>query len=224
MMSVCVTMIGIVLYRIIMNPESNQYDEHFDTPENGGSSREERQNKPDNIISLQEYKKTLEATNDMDEVAKILDDYHLDGLIGLTGVDLLGTIAMTVFSLVKAKKANLGFKEKSKMIARQIVDGVIGSIPIAGDIADFFLKSNKKSAKYFHKKRDEMEARLLREGLSREDIQQIRQLVKEEQPFIDQSLQAFEDKMIPLRQNTRSHIADVFNQPVSSQGGESLAA
>lgn len=80
------------------------------------------------------------------QIQKYLDDYYLDGIIGL--IPLVGNAVGHGFNLVYIYLA--WFKLRSKRLTLVIIlnglkDFVLGLIPILGPVLDFFYKSNKKN-------------------------------------------------------------------------------
>lgn len=80
------------------------------------------------------------------QIKTYLDDYYLDGIIGL--IPVLGSTMGHAFNLVYLYIAL--FKLRSARLTVVILfnglkDMVLGLIPILGTILDFFYKSNKKN-------------------------------------------------------------------------------
>lgn len=90
----------------------------------------------------------------IERIAKLLDNqfkigpfrFGLDPLIGLfPGIGDFIPVAFSLYLLHLAHKENIATHVKHKMIANIVVDVIIGSIPIAGDIGDFFFKASERN-------------------------------------------------------------------------------
>jgi hypothetical protein len=74
--------------------------------------------------------------------------YGLDGVIGLVpGIGDAASLGMSGWIvwqsyLLGARKRTLG-----RMVANMLVDSVVGSVPIAGDVFDFAYKANRRNIK-----------------------------------------------------------------------------
>lgn len=85
--------------------------------------------------------------------------FGFDGLIGL--VPGIGDVATTVLSLYLVHEAwQLGAPRHviTRMLANVALDGVIGAVPVAGDVFDVMWRANKRNV------------RLLREWIDREGV------------------------------------------------------
>ncbi|MDR0651492.1 MAG: DUF4112 domain-containing protein, partial [Candidatus Peribacteria bacterium] len=60
-----------------------------------------------------------------------------------------------------------------KILGYQTADFAVGAIPILGDIADYFFKANKWSAKIFQKHFDKLQKRAIAQGISPADIEKM---------------------------------------------------
>lgn len=80
------------------------------------------------------------------DLARILDDYGLDALIGL--IPGVGDAATGIASL---SLLLLGLRQKvpsvilAKMVFNILIDTAAGAVPVAGDIFDFAWRSNKRN-------------------------------------------------------------------------------
>ncbi len=100
------------------------------------NKQQQRQHKIDTSRSFQFGK----------QVKKYLDDYYLDGIIGL--IPVVGSVVSHGFNLVYVYIAL--FKLRSVRLTLVIVfnglkDMVLGLIPVLGTVLDFFYKSNKQN-------------------------------------------------------------------------------
>ncbi len=76
----------------------------------------------------------------------------LDGIIGLLpGIGDTAAILASLFILVQARRMNIGKMTQAKIFGYALIDFVIGSIPLVGDLFDFGFKSNKKSVQLLRK-------------------------------------------------------------------------
>lgn len=79
-------------------------------------------------------------------LSRYLDDYRLDGVLGLIPVvgDVLGQSFNLVYVYVAAVKLR-SWRLTLVVLSQGIQDMVIGLIPFAGAILDFFFKANKRN-------------------------------------------------------------------------------
>jgi len=76
----------------------------------------------------------------------------LDPILGfLPGVGDFAGVFLGLGFVGIAQKAGLDKKVYSKMLGNLVVDSVVGLVPVAGDIADFFHKANLKNFKILEK-------------------------------------------------------------------------
>lgn len=93
-----------------------------------------------------------------EKLARLMDDqfriplinyrFGLDPLIGL--IPWLGdVVSFTISVLIIKALINSGFPKKliGKLVWNIVLDLLIGAIPLAGDIWDFFFKANRKNLK-----------------------------------------------------------------------------
>lgn len=88
----------------------------------------------------------------VDLYASYMDKYGIEAFISL--FDIVGDWGMatvsTAFMLVQAKRMGLSRVDMSKIASYQAIDFVWWSVPLLGNILDFFgLKSNNRSAELF---------------------------------------------------------------------------
>lgn len=106
---------------------------------------------------------------------KLMDDYGIDAMLGLA--EGLGDGASSAVSglYLAAEAVNAGLDKKAylKIIALQTVDFGIGSIPIAGDVFDYFFKANKQSGKMFANHTEDIKKKARKLGISEEEIVRI---------------------------------------------------
>ncbi|MGX6648581.1 DUF4112 domain-containing protein [Maricaulaceae bacterium MS644] len=86
--------------------------------------------------------------------ARLLDErfsifgfrFGLDGVLGLIpGVGGLVTLAGGAVMVTSAHNLRLSNAVKARIVAYTVLDALIGSVPVVGDIADFLFKAHKKS-------------------------------------------------------------------------------
>lgn len=86
-------------------------------------------------------------------VAKILDDsikipftkwsFGVDALIGIIpiGGDFIGSI-LSAYILIEARRIGCSWRNILKMLVNLLIDFLVGSIPVVGDVFDAFWKAN----------------------------------------------------------------------------------
>lgn len=100
-------------------------------------------------------------------LAKLLDSqfrlpgtnfrFGWDGLIGLLpGADLLTTLP-ALYIIFEARRAKMPRRILLAMLGNILLDGIIGLIPLVGDLFDFAFKSNLRNARLFQKEIDSVE-------------------------------------------------------------------
>ena len=81
----------------------------------------------------------------------------LDGIIGLLpGIGDGAAFMMALFPVFQAHKAGAGLGLKTRMLFNILIDTVIGSIPLVGDLFDIGFKANLRNAellrRFLHRK------------------------------------------------------------------------
>lgn len=104
--------------------------------------------------------------------AKLMDTYGLDALVGLFegAGDAAASALSGLYLLYEAEKANLSETDMVKIVALQAADFFIGSVPIVGDVADYFFKANKMSLSLFKKHAEVLIQEARASGVSEEAI------------------------------------------------------
>lgn len=156
----------------------------FEAPKLGKKKEDEKSAENENNeceldLGQQEIIERLEkVTNSKERVetfAKLADKYGLDAIVGL--VPELGDAGSSIISglylMFEAKKSGLDKSDYLKIIGLQATDFFIGSVPVAGDVADYLFKANKKSSKLFAKKVEEIKAEAREAGIPEEEIARI---------------------------------------------------
>lgn len=96
----------------------------------------------------EEIKKMKKRVERAEKLADVLDKKMLDPIIGAVipeGGDVLTGLA-GLYIIYEAKQLDMPAWELAKMLGRTQLDWLIGSVPIVGDLFDFFSKSNVKNA------------------------------------------------------------------------------
>ena len=82
--------------------------------------------------------------------------FGLDSIIGLIpGIGDTATAATSLYVVVQAREMGCGKWTLARMLGNVAIDGILGSVPLLGDIFDFAWKANRRNI------------RLLREDLAR---------------------------------------------------------
>lgn len=123
--------------------------------------------------ALEELKMAKNSEERVKLFAKIADDVGLDPLISL--IPELGDAGSSIISglylLYEGKKAGIGMSGYLKIIALEAADFAVGAIPVLGDVADYFFKSNKWAAKSFEERTKELAEKARKAGVSEDKIQ-----------------------------------------------------
>lgn len=129
----------------------------------------------------------------MEMYAQFMDEYGGDALTSLVPElgDGASSIASFLVELQQASKAGLPWSDRLGILMNQVTDFGIGAIPVVGDIADYFYKSNVKAKNRFvaHFRRQLLRA--WKEGKIQEsDIPQLEKLsgIEIRQPVKKKSL------------------------------------
>ena len=106
---------------------------------------------------------------------KVMDDYGIDAIVSLIPAfwDAGASILSSLFLLYQGQRLWLSWKDLSKILVYQISDVLVWAIPMVGDVADYFFKANKKSAKLFDKHFEKMKQEALKQGVSQSEINQV---------------------------------------------------
>lgn len=116
---------------------------------------------PDKTGTTESAIKKQQASDQISQIAWLLDNafripglkwrFGLDSLIGLIpGAGDLVSTAMALLLLIRAFQFRLPGIVVTRMVLNSLIDLVIGSIPLFGDIFDFAWKSNSMNMKLFH--------------------------------------------------------------------------
>ena len=110
------------------------------------------------------YPKSDTVRHRVELLAKLLDSqfrlpgtnfrFGWDGLIGLLpGADLLTTLP-SLYILFEARRAKMPLRVLLAMLGNILLDGIIGLIPLVGDLFDFAFKANLRNARLFEREFD----------------------------------------------------------------------
>ncbi len=97
-----------------------------------------------------------QALRRLERIARLLDSefrlpgtrfrFGLDGLIGLVpGIGDAAGFAISSYIVLEAWRLGAPAPILMRMIANLVVDGAVGSIPVAGDLFDLAWKANKRN-------------------------------------------------------------------------------
>ncbi len=106
---------------------------------------------------------------------KVMDTYGIDPIVSLipelgdAGVSLLAT----TYLLVEWKRMWLKFGDMLKIVWYQSADILVWAIPLLWDIADYFFKANKRSAKIFEKHFEKLKQEAIAKWVAPSDIAKI---------------------------------------------------
>jgi hypothetical protein len=106
---------------------------------------------------------------------KIMDTYWVDAIVSLIPElgDAWVSLVASSYLLFEWKKMGLKFIDMLKILWYQSADILVWAIPFLWDIADYFFKSNKRSAKIFEKHFENLKKEALKRWISQVDIQKI---------------------------------------------------
>lgn len=101
-----------------------------------------------------------EQLRQLDSIAHVLDSqfsiggfrFGVDGLIGL--VPGLGDVAggmISLFVVMRARQLGVSDKAANRMLLYVMIDVIIGSIPVIGDLFDFIFKVNERNLRLARK-------------------------------------------------------------------------
>ncbi len=89
--------------------------------------------------------------------------FGLDGLLGLIpGIGDTITAGLSAIIILDAHKKGARKRILVRMVSNSLIDLVIGSIPLVGDVFDFAYKSNTKNVKLLKQELRDLEERASR--------------------------------------------------------------
>lgn len=132
-------------------------------------------------------RKLARAKNVEDRVrlfAKVSDKFWVEALAWLIPIigDLTPTIVCTCYLLIEGMNIWLSRKDCLRILWYQTADIIVWSVPVIGDIADFFFKSNKYSSKIFSEHVKKLKKAAIEKWITQEEIDKI---WKTEKKFIN---------------------------------------
>ena len=100
---------------------------------------------------LRELEKAKGSEERVRLFADIMDKKGFDAIIGLFPEigDASSSAIAGLYLLLEANRAGLDKSDYLKIIGLQATDLFVGSVPVVGDIADYFFKANLKSVDLF---------------------------------------------------------------------------
>lgn len=121
------------------------------TPETPNQSTEREK-----ILEQLEKAKNSEARVRL--FADIMDDKGFEAITGLFPEigDATTSAIAGIYLLFEASRAGLSKTDYLKIVGLETADLFVGSVPLAGDVLDFFFKANKRSLKLFEKRTAEL--------------------------------------------------------------------
>lgn len=156
--------------------------------------------------SLQKLEQGYKITQDVDRFANIMDKYGVDALSGL--IPALGDWSVAGISgaylIHKGNQIGLEKKEKRNIVINKIKDALIGTLPIIGDILDYFYKSNLKSAEHFHEKVRQLEENARSKGVPEDTIQKLKTELK--------IVGKYTEKIKQTKTNTKIKVENILNE------------
>jgi len=127
-------------------------------------------------MDKEKIKKQLEATKNVEERVKLFskrtDSYWLEAIAWFIPAiwDLTPAIISTCYLLTEWIHVWLSWKDCLKILWYQALDVLVWAVPIIWDVADFFFKSNKYSAKIFSEHLEKLKKAALEKWVSQEEI------------------------------------------------------
>ncbi len=125
---------------------------------------------PEKPVSPEELARSTELAKRMMEIraaigrtevaAKWLDSRYLDPIIGLyPGLGDAATALGSLYIVGEALNVGVPAAKIARMLLNIGIDAGVGSIPVLGDIFDFFYKANKRNVEIMRQHAQELERR-----------------------------------------------------------------
>lgn len=129
----------------------------------------DEQEKFEILKQLGRVKSTTERIN---LFGKVMDTYWVDALVSLIPElwDASSSITSSMYLLYEGQKMWLSGRDCLKILWYQTADVLVGAIPVIWDIADYFFKANKRSAKLFTKHFEKLKKEALKKWVSPTEI------------------------------------------------------
>ncbi|PWJ43356.1 DUF4112 domain-containing protein [Sediminitomix flava] len=101
--------------------------------------------------------KIKSAVKELEKLAKWMDDYHFDVIIGLIpgAGDFASYLISVIYTHKVLKKHGLHKAYFTKMLTNLTVDFIIGLVPAIGDLIDFLYKANRRNVDLLKKEQKE---------------------------------------------------------------------
>jgi hypothetical protein len=121
-------------------------------PQTGGFRFDFGSANPFGNLSRQQRLKRLEALAKLFDIAFVLPGtnirYGIDGIIGMIPVvgDIIAT-ALSLFLVREARALGAPWHVAARMLGNVALQGVIGTVPVAGDAFDVLFRANMRNAR-----------------------------------------------------------------------------
>ena len=157
--------------------QNEKIDEIKETLEETSHTKEELSSSLE-LDKISIKRKLARAKNVEDRVklfAKVCDKFWVEALAWLIPIigDLTPTIVCTCYLLIEGMNIWLSRKDCLRILWYQTADILVWSVPVIGDIADFFFKSNKYSSKIFTEHVKKLKKAALEKWITQEEIDKL---------------------------------------------------
>jgi hypothetical protein len=131
---------------------------------------------------LRDLEKAAGSANRVRIVARIFDVFGLKTLA--EAFPVLGDVIMSFVNLLylslEARHAGLSAKEKAALVRQEVVDFMIGvlPIPLVTDIADYFYKSNVKALAFFDQRVEQLMKEAREKGVNSDKLKELEEARK----------------------------------------------
>ena len=138
-------------------------------------------------MDKEKIRKQLEAAKNVEERVKLFskwtESYWLEAIVWIIPEiwDFTPAIVSSCYLLAEWIRVWLSWQDCLKILWYQTADALVGAIPVIWDVADFFFKGNKYSAKVFSNHLEKLKKMALVNGISQEEIDN---MWKKEKKFI----------------------------------------
>ena len=136
----------------IIDQEGREIPEESLGPQIGGFRFDFGSANPFGNLSREQRLKRLEALAKLLDIAFVLPGtnirYGIDGIIGLIPVvgDIIAT-ALSLFLVREARALGAPWHVVARMLGNVAVQGVVGTVPVAGDAFDVLFRANMRNAR-----------------------------------------------------------------------------
>lgn len=132
---------------------------------------------PKQKIIVEELRSAKNSEERVKLFAAVADEIGLDPLLSLIPElgDGASSIVSGLYLLMEAREAGMGPAAYLKIIGLQAADLAVGALPVLGDVADYFFKANKWSAKSFEEQTREIIEKARAAEVPEEEIQKLLQ-------------------------------------------------